>query len=92
VRIVKGDLHILDDREAADYNPKRYAQGLRIARRAHRRLIAVDVSRLTPAERERHTQTVCRQASALSAIRSKPEAVTVHPDRPETPKLMAGRK
>ena len=92
VRIVKGDLHILDDREAADYNPKRYAQGLRIARRAHRRLMAVDVSKLTPQEREQHTRTVCRQASALSSLRAKPTEAVVAIDRPETPKLMAGRK
>lgn len=92
VRIVKGDLLILDDRQAAAYNPKRYTQGLRIARRAHRRLMAVDVSKLTPQERDQHTQTVCRQASALSAIRSKSEAVTAHPQRPQTPKIMAGKK
>jgi hypothetical protein len=91
VRIVKGDLLILNDREAADYNPKRYSQGLRIARRAHRRLMAVDVSKLTPEEREAHTKVVCKQASALSAIRSKPEAVTAHPQRPATPKIMAGK-
>ena len=92
VRIVKGDLHILDDREAADYNPKRYAQGLRIARRAHRRLMAVDVSKLTPQEREQHTRTVCRQASALSSLRAKPQEAVVATDRPVTPKIMAGRK
>jgi hypothetical protein len=91
VRIIKGDLLILDDRQAADYNPKRYAQGLRIARRAHRRLMAVDVSKLTPEEREAHTKVVCKQASALSAIRTKPEAVAAHPQRPATPKIMAGK-
>jgi hypothetical protein len=92
VRIVKGDLLILDDREAADYNPKRYAQGLRIARRAHRRLMAVDVSKLTPQEREQHTRAVCRQASALSSLRAKPAEVVVATDRPVNPKIMAGRK
>jgi len=92
VRIVKGDLLILNDREAADYNPKRYSQGLRIARRAHRRLMAVDVTKLTPQERELHTKVVCKQASALSAIRSKPEAVATHPQRPATPKIMAGKQ
>lgn len=91
VRIVKGDLHILGDREAADYNPKRYSQGLRIARRAHRRLMAVDVSKLTPQERDQHTRTVCRQASALSSLRTKPAETVVATSRPETPKLMAGK-
>jgi predicted negative regulator of RcsB-dependent stress response len=92
VRIIKGDLLILDDRQAAAYNPKRYTQGLRIARRAHRRLMAVDVSKLTPQEREQHTQTVCRQASALSSLRARPEIPVAASTRPESPKLMAGKK
>jgi len=92
VRIIKGDLLILDDRQAAAYNPKRYTQGLRIARRAHRRLMAVDVSKLTPQEREQHTRTVCRQASALSSLRAKPAEVVSATDRPVNPKIMAGRK
>lgn len=75
VRVVKHTVRVLDDREAAAYNPKRFADGLRIARRAHRRLMAVDVSRLSPTEREEYSKASTKQAAKLSMIRSpQPEA------------------
>jgi len=87
VRAVKHGLLILDDREAAAYNPKRYADGLRIARRAHRRLMAVDVSKLTPEERTKHGRAVERQGAQLLMMRDKPKDIPVPAVKRATPKL-----
>ena len=73
VRIVGNELHVLSDREASEYNPKRFAAGLKLARRAHRRLLAVNVSKLTPAEKTAHAKAVAVQAHKLSMLRGKTE-------------------
>jgi hypothetical protein len=91
VRILADGMTILNDRESAAYNPKRFRDGLRLARRAHRRLMAVDAGKLTPEEREAHTRAVCKQAAALSALRVKSEIPVATQTRPESPKLMAGK-
>ena len=87
VRIVKHGIEILNDREAAEYNPKRYRDGLRIARRAHRRLLSVNVAALTPKERAEHDKTIGRQAQQLSMLRRVPEDLPVQPVERDRPKL-----
>ena len=71
VRIVGNELHILTDQEAAEYNPKRFDAGLRLARRAHRRLMAVNVGKLSAQEREMHMKNIGNQAHKLSMLRKK---------------------
>jgi hypothetical protein len=71
VRIVGQELHVLTDGEAAGYNPKRFDAGLRLARRAHRRLMAVNVSKLSAADRELFAKNVSNQAHKLSMLRRK---------------------
>lgn len=85
VRILKHTVRVLDDREAAEYNPKRFADGLKIARRAHRRLMAVDVSKLSPTERDEYGRAVTKQAAKLSMMRKpvpEPETVPAETKRP----------
>ena len=74
IRIQAEGLVILTDVEAADYNPKRFRDGMRLMRRAHRRLMAVDASKLPPAQREAITATICKQAQQLSMLRVKTES------------------
>ncbi len=71
VRIIKQELHVLTDQEAAAYNPRRFDAGLRLARRAHRRLLAVNVGKLTPVEREAHTKNVFNQSHKLAQLRKR---------------------
>ena len=71
VRIVGQELHVLTDGEAAGYNPKRFDAGLRLARRAHRRLMAVNVSKLSAADRDLFAKNVSNQAHKLSMLRRK---------------------
>ena len=85
VRVLKHTVRVLDDREAAEYNPKRFADGLRIARRAHKRLMAVDVSKLSPTERDEYGKAVTKQAAKLSMMRKpvpEPETVPAETKRP----------
>ena len=92
VRALKGGLRILDDRESAEYNPKRFQDGLRIARRAHRRLMAVDVSKLTPREREEFGKTVTKQAAQLSMLRQRDPVKLVESRGPKLPSLFTQAK
>ena len=73
VRIVKNELHILTDQESAAYNPMRFDAGLKMARRAHRRLMAVNVAKLTSEERDAYAKNVSNQAYKLSLLRKKAE-------------------
>lgn len=71
VRIVGNELHILTDQEAAEYNPKRFEAGLKLARRSHRRLMAVNVGKLSAQQREMHMKNIGNQAHKLSMLRKK---------------------
>jgi len=84
VRIVGNELHVLTDAESASYNPKRFEAGLRLARRAHRRLMAVNVARLTGADRDLYAKNVSNQAHKLSMLRKK-EELPVNPAVRTTP-------
>jgi hypothetical protein len=84
VRIVGNELHVLTDQESASYNPKRFEAGLRLARRSHRRLMAVNVAKLTGADRELYAKNVSNQAHKLSMLRKK-EELPVNPVERTTP-------
>lgn len=71
VRIVGNELHVLTDAEAASYNPKRFEAGLKLARRAHRRLMAVNVAKLTASDKEQYARNVSIQAHKLSMLRKR---------------------
>lgn len=71
VRIKDNSLWILTDQQASEYNPKRFDAGLKLARRAHRRLMAVDRSGLTVDQRQTHDNNVRIQAFKLSMLRKK---------------------
>jgi hypothetical protein len=84
VRIVGNELHVLTDQESATYNPKRFDAGLRLARRAHRRLMAVNVAKLTGADRDLYAKNVSNQAHKLSMLRKK-EELPINPTERTTP-------
>lgn len=90
VRAVKCQLLILTDAEAARYNPKRFADGMRLIRRAHRRLLAVDVSKLTPEQRATYGRDVETQSARLSLLRKPREATPAEAVQRAVPKLFDG--
>ena len=87
VRIVQNSLQILTDAEAADYNPKRFDAGLRQARRAHRRLMAVNVGKLSADDRQVYAKNVSNQAFKLSMLRKK-AVVDLQPAERTTPAVV----
>ena len=93
VRIVGGrELHILTDAESAEYNPRRFAAGLRLARRAHRRLLAVNVANLNGTDRESYAKSVSNQAHQLSMLRRRgPDVPLVSAER-KTPVMVFGNR
>lgn len=92
VRIVGNEIHILTDSEAATYNPKRFEAGLRMARRSHRRLLAVNTSKLTPQQREQHMKTIGNQAHKLSMLRRREEIPLPASERKTPVMAFANRK
>ncbi len=91
VRIVKGGIQILTDSEAAIYNATRFDQGLRIARRSHRRALAVDVAGLSNPEKEAHQKNLAIQGAKLSMLRTKIDVELPVTTR-STPKLFQGKR
>lgn len=87
VRAQQHSLQILTDEESAAYNPKRFADGLRIARRAHRRLLGVDVSKLTPQQRDEFGHSVTRQAARLAMMKMPTPDAPLQPVVNNRPKL-----
>ena len=86
VRIVGGELHVLTDQEAAAYNPRRFDAGLRLARRAHRRLMAVNVGNLEPEDKTIFAKNVSNQSFKLSQLRKRAEVPLIPTER-QTPKM-----
>lgn len=74
VRISNSSLYILTDEEASNYNPKRFEAGLKLARRSHRRLMAVNVGSLDAQSKDRHMKNVAVQAFKLSMLRKQQPA------------------
>jgi len=87
VRATQHGLQILTDQASAAYNPKRFADGLRIARRAHRRLLGVDVSKLTPQQRDEFGHNVTRQAARLAMMKAPTPDAPLQPVVNDRPKL-----
>lgn len=87
LRIVGSEIRILTDAEAAEYNPKRFEAGLRLARRAHRRLMAVNTASLNAEQRESHMKAVMAQAHKLSMLRKR-EELPLESKKATTPKMV----
>jgi hypothetical protein len=62
---------ILTDAEAAEYNPKAFDNGLNKARRAHKRLLHVDPSKLSEDEKQRLGSNVTAQAFKLLMLKKR---------------------
>lgn len=87
LRIIGSTIYVLTDAEAAEYNPKRFEAGLRLARRAHRRLMAVNTASLNAEQRESHMKAVMAQAHKLSMLRKR-EELPLESKKATTPKMV----
>ncbi len=91
VRIIGSEIHILNDQEAASYNPRRFEAGLRVARRSHRRLMAVNVAKLSGEQRESHMKNLSNQTHKLSMLRHREEIALPATER-KTPVMVFSSK
>lgn len=75
VVIRKEEIMVLTHAEASKYNQNKFSNGLKKAKRANRKLVHVDVSQLSPAEKERHDAAIIKQSKLVSLIEmgSRPE-------------------
>ena len=83
-------LIIADDQQAAEYNRKFTRWGLRKVAKATEQNLAVDASRLTIEQREKHEKTLSRQAMYMRAIRSiqRGKMPSLSPPERATPKML----
>lgn len=68
VRTHHGEIIILTHADASKYNQKKFSGGIKKMKKANHKLIGVDVSQLTPAERERHDAAIIKQSKLVSLI------------------------
>lgn len=64
-----GEIRLLTDIESSEYNQGLYESGKRKIRLAHRRALAVDMSKLSDDKRKNHLEAVCKMASVISGFR-----------------------
>jgi len=69
VCIRANQIHVLTDKEAAEYNKAKYEQGRNRMFQAHRRNAAVDVSMLADDQRAQHERTLQRHAFELTSLK-----------------------
>jgi hypothetical protein len=87
-----GDLHILSDEDAAEYNPAQFSAGLRRAVRSHRRLLQVDAGQLSPLARSRFDRRAEVQGKILQSVARARRELAVVAHRRSTPGALGGIK
>lgn len=71
VALVRGNLKVLTDEEAAEYNPSQFNAGLQRMRRAHRRcLTTVDMTNLPETQRAKFEHKMICNGKVLEAVAS----------------------
>lgn len=86
VRTYRGTIQILDDAHATVYQRGRFGSGLGVMWRAHRKMRAVDISKLTADEQRAHEGELLRQSRLLHAVK-KEDAVLVLEQKSALPKM-----
>jgi len=62
-------INVLTHSEASRYNSGRFGSAMASMRRCHKRLVAVDVSKLEAIERESHDRAIVKQSRVLLGIK-----------------------
>lgn len=83
----KGQIVVLTDAEASEYNDHGFESGLKKSRRAHFRMQQVDVTNLDKGQKAGHDANLVKQAVVLSAARDARKKLTPAAAKRSTPKL-----
>ena len=83
----KGQVVVLTDPEAAEYQDHRFESGQKTSRRAHFYNQCVDVNNLDQDQRSKHDYNLIKQAAILSAAKGARQALHPIPVKRVTPTL-----
>lgn len=83
----KGQVVVLTDAEASEYNDHGFECALKKAKRSHFRMQQVNVNNLDQNERARHDNNLVKQAAVLQAVRNARKALHPAPSARTTPTL-----
>lgn len=92
VRTTGGAVQILTNEEASKYNDSRFDLAIAKLRRCNKRLIAVDLSKLTPVARQDHATAAIRQSRILGMIKTVSRNVEPEPHVDKRPPIVIGKK
>ena len=87
VAIVKGNLRILKDDEAAIYNSRTFKMGMKRSRKSLSRLAKVDVGNLDDLQKKSHERNLIVFGKMLQAARSAQKSITAAPHQRTLPGL-----
>ena len=73
------EVHVLTHEQASKYNDSRFNGAVAKMRKCNRRLIAVDVSKLSPEMRQQHDETIARQSRMIQALKGGKAKLEVKP-------------
>lgn len=82
-----GQVKVLTDPEASEYNDKHFESGLSKSRRASGRMRMVDVGKLDSEQRQHHDRNLVKHSHILSAIRKARKDLELPPYNRNTPTL-----
>lgn len=89
VAIIKGQLRILTDEEAAIYNSRTFKHGFRRAVRSHRRLAHVDTAGFNELQKSDHERNLLVQGRMLQAARSALQSLVAVAHKRTVPGLLS---
>jgi hypothetical protein len=87
VAIVKGNLRILTDEEAAVYNSRTFKMGMKRSRKSLSRLAKVDMNNLDDLQKKSHERNLIVFGKMLQAARSAQKSLTAAPHQRTLPGL-----
>ena len=85
------EIQILSHADSSEYNSNRFELALKSARAANRRLMAVDVGKLSGEHRKDHESSMIRQSRIISMLRTVPKTVEVSANVDNRPKFVFKR-
>lgn len=88
VTACEGEIQVLTDEQATDYNANHFELAIKKLRRCHRRLQAVDTSNLSDEGRSNHQAATIRQSRIVSMLRSVPKKIDLQASEPTKPVLV----
>lgn len=92
VTAFNGEIQVLTDEQATEYNTNHFELAIKKLRRCNRRLRAVDLSQLSDEAKKEHQAATIRQSRIVGMLRSVPKKLELEAVQPTKPKLSFKKK